>query len=442
MKLPQSRRKQLEKNKLGATQSTGPITLRIDNPAFGGDGIGRLDGKVYFVADALPEQMLSVEITEDKGRFAKARPLKCLEEAPYAIPEPCPYAHQCGGFQWQKVPYLKQLEWKAGFIRDSLQRIGGFPSDSYKLSMEASPENFHYRNRISLKCEIETDGRLSVGYFARSSHTLVPVNACLIAEKNLSDALSHLNSLCLPAQNQTFLGRLDLQEVETEQSFTLLISAEEWPATLWRQLIDAIKSHSWLTLHLSPRIKDFVLLESWQGLQYFTKAAQFQQVNLKANHLLRAWVQARVKELKIQTVLDLYCGSGNLSLALAADGLQVFGIEAFTPSIEVAHHNQRVNSIKTAVYKAGEAADIPSLFPELPRIDLILADPPRRGMAEALEPILKLRAQYFIYVSCDPNTLARDLKQCRAAGYQLVTVLGLDFFPHSYHVETVCLLQL
>ncbi len=437
------RRKNLARKKSkSAPKIFDPMQVKIDSIAFGGDGIARLDGKVYFVADALPGQTVEIEVYEDKERFAKARLLQVLEEAPFAAIAPCPYADRCGGCQWQKVPYEQQLVWKASFIRDALQRIGGLAADSYAFSMQASELPFAYRNRIEVKFHIRQEGNVELGYFAKSSHQLVRIEECKIADPRINEALAYLCQLQCPASTGDFEGSLELQTVEAENEFKVLLFADHWPSAVWQRLLKGIEQLAWLKNHLVLDRKAFVLLETWQGLKFYTRAGQFQQVNLPANRFLRQWVLDFAKKNHIKVAVDLYCGSGNLSLALAREKIQVFGVESYGPSIEAARYNREINHLGGyATYETGDAEDIRLLFPTLAAVDLMIVDPPRRGMAEAIEPLLKIDARHLIYVSCDPNTLARDLKRLVAAGYRLESVMGLDFFPQSYHVETVCLLR-
>lgn len=431
------KRKPLAKKPPSVSKTPEPITLTLDSVAFGGDALTRRDGKVYFVADALPGETVTAEIYQDKERFAKARVLTRVTAPSYAVPAPCPYAARCGGCQWQRVPYAMQEKWKAGFIEDALQRIGGIPAGSYPFVMHGSPETSHYRNRIDVKWQVATDGSVRIGYFAKSSHDLVAIEKCWIADERINQVLWSCLKLKFPKRERIFQTSLEFQVIADDR---VLVSGQDIPAGFWQDFNEAIQGHVELSSKLIVNRPDFVLLEEWDGIRFHTRAGQFQQVNLPANRFLRAWVRDFARQHKVQHAVDLYCGSGNLSLALARDGVRIFGVEAFAPSIEAAVYNVKDNNL-TAQYAAGDAQDIRQLFPNLPAPDLLIVDPPRRGMAEAVESLLQLTAKRIIYVSCDPNTLARDLKNMMSAGYALEEVKGLDFFPQSYHIETVCILK-
>jgi 23S rRNA (uracil1939-C5)-methyltransferase len=432
------KRKKFGKKPQSASKTTPEtLTLTLESVAFGGDALTRLDGKVYFVADALPGETVTAEIIQDKDRFAKARVKSRLSAPDYAVPAPCPYAERCGGCQWQRVPYDLQEKWKAGFIEDALQRIGGIPAGSYPFAMHGSPEALHYRNRIDVKWQVLTNGRVEIGYYAKSSHDLIPIERCWIADERINEVLKECGTLSFPKRERSFQTSLEFQVIADGR---VLASGEEIPAGFWQDLKKAVEKNSLLQRALILDSREFVLLEEWNGLGFHTRAGQFQQVNLPANRFLRGWVRDFAQRHKVANAVDLYCGSGNLSLALARDGVNVFGVEAYAPSIEAAVYNSKQNNLN-AQYAAGDAQDIRLLFPALPQLDLLIVDPPRRGMAEAVEPVLQLAASRIIYVSCDPNTLARDLKVMLAAGYSLEDVMGLDFFPQSYHVETVSVLK-
>ncbi|WP_176736357.1 class I SAM-dependent RNA methyltransferase [Oligoflexus tunisiensis] len=406
--------------------------------AFGGDALTRCDGKVYFVGDALPGETVLVEVQQNKERFAKARVLERVSPPDYVVPAPCPFAERCGGCQWQRVPYERQKEWKAGFIQDALQRIGGIPAGSYPFLMQGSPQTLHYRNRIEVKWQLQTDGSVQLGYFAKSSHDLVAIDHCWIADPRINGVLEQCLALHFPARERIFQTSLEFQVIADGR---VLVSGQDLPEDFWQDFKDAVNGDEELRKVLIIDDPSFVLLEEWEGLRFHTRAGQFQQVNLPANRFLRSWVRTFARQHHVRSAVDLYCGSGNLSLPLAREGITIYGVEAFAPSIAAAVYNAEQNGLAAAHYAAGDAQDIRQLFPELPSLDLLIVDPPRRGMVEAVKPVLHLDAERIIYVSCDPNTLARDLKIMLAGGYALQEVMGLDFFPQSYHVETVCVLK-
>ena len=416
------------------------LQVKIESVAFGGEGIARHDGKVIFVADTLPGEEVKVALVEDKERFARGEVRERLQAPPYAVPSLCPYSARCGGCQWLEAPYDQQLIWKTEFIASALQRIAKLevPAD---LRVQASPGAGAYRNRIKIKLLHRSDGSLVPGYFAQGRHDHVAIKACWIAADPLNKALSTIARLNLGPSPMERIYEVELQHLADGLVTATVVS--EGAHAFHRQLRAAVSALADPSLHVSAGEEAPRLLEEEKGLRYLTYAGQFQQVNLAGNRLLRNWVRERLLGLGVRRVLDLYCGSGNLSLALVAAGVQVWGLEVSDMAIACAQANLAANqlSAEKGLYVRGTAEQLPALFPSL-EVDAVIVDPPRKGMAEALPHLLALAPVHLIYISCDPNTLARDLKILCAAGYQIEACLGFDFFPQTYHVETVVALRL
>jgi 23S rRNA (uracil1939-C5)-methyltransferase len=426
--------------------TAGPqLTLTIEAVAFGGDGLARQEGKVFFVPDTLPEQIVQVEVLKDHGRFAHARRLHTQQPASYQTPSACAFSDRCGGCQWLEVPYERQIAWKKSFIAAAFQKFAQveLPQDWPFLS---APEKFAYRNRIKLKFQHKSDGSFTWGYYAKGSHDLVPISYCAIANSSINKILEALSVIRVPAPKQGALYELELQHLPGSQDKVTACFLPAAPDSFMDQLAQASQSHPVLSQKLiwSKSSDPSRCFEVDRDLTYVTHAGQFQQINREANHYLRLWVERQALALEAHKVVDLFCGSGNLSLGLVSQGCQVWGLEVGETAIAAAQVNLAVNELSGARYGCGMAHEMFEIFPELNStlIDLLIVDPPRKGMAEAIPAILRLEPKHLIYVSCDPNTLARDIKSLVAAGYQLEEVMGLDFFPHSYHVETVARLSL
>ncbi len=422
------------------TPPTEPLHLTIEAVAFGGDGLARHEGKVYFVPNTLPEQRVAVEVLKDHGRFAHARCVEILAPAPYQLSSSCTYSEQCGGCQWLEVPYERQLAWKKSFIAAALQKFAQIeiPTD---WPMIAAPQKEAYRNRIKLKLHHRPDGSFLWGYYAKGSHDLVPISRCAIASDAINEVLLALGELRLPAPKQGALYEMELQHLPGTNDKVTACFLPAASDALMERFQEVSSQHPILSQRLvwskasdGPRC-----FEIDRDLNYYTHAGQFQQVNREGNHFLRQWVERQALVLGAQKIVDLFCGSGNLSLSLARNGANVWGLEVGETAIAAAQVNLEVNDLPETRYACGLAHQIFEVFPELRKtsIDLLIVDPPRKGMAEAIPKVLELNAKHLIYVSCDPNTLARDLKALLAGGYRLVEGMGLDFFPHSYHVETV-----
>lgn len=382
---------------------------------------------MIFIEGAVPGEQVRIVLKENKKNFAKAQVVERLAPAPDQVESFCPVFLRCGGCDWQHVPYEKQLRWKAGFIESALRKISGIQQT---VTVVPSQKVRAYRNRIRLKADINPRGRLSLGYFAKGSHDRVVVKACPIADAPIDRAMAALIQKEWP---EPWRGDLEIQ-VLADQS-CLLQFVPPLPPLAEKALDEGISP----TLAQKAR-EGFYRLEEDGGLQYWTQGGQFQQVNLEGNRWLRTWVKECIEAIDARTVVDLFCGSGNFSLGLK--GRRVWGLEISEKAIVTANENVRVNERPDAVYRAGPANEIRSIFPDLPaKIDCVITDPPRQGMADSLRDLIALNAEHILSISCDPNTFARDLKGLMEAGYELKEIFGIDFFPHTYHVETVAHLQ-
>ncbi len=406
------------------------LEVDVSDVAFGGDGIARVDGKVIFIEQAVPGERVEVALLQDKKRFAKGRVVRKLSPAPDAVPAPCPVFGRCGGCDWQHVPYPKQLEWKASFIRSALQKNARYEHPE-PIAVRPSSQEYSYRNRIKLKARIAPSRRFEFGYHAQGSHQVVPIAQCPIADRAINALLDELRDLVMPGR-EAWQGECELQRLEGDRR--LLHFMPPLPREVHKALAAALPRDA----IAAPSGSAFEEFERESGLIYATQAGQFQQVNRAANHAMRAWVRRKVEETGSQTVLDLFCGSGNLSLQLLNGRRQVWGLELAEPAIETAQQNLKINGLSGGIYKSGPVSELARLFPDLPRgLDCVITDPPRQGMDDSLNELLALRPRHILSISCDPNTFARDLQGMLEAGYEVRELFGYDFFPHTYHVETI-----
>ncbi|MES2744327.1 MAG: class I SAM-dependent RNA methyltransferase [Bdellovibrionota bacterium] len=404
-------------------------TLVVADVAFGGDGIAREDGKVIFIEQAVPGETVTAEILQDKKRFARARKLTTLIPAPDAVEPFCPVFGRCGGCDWQHVPYSKQLDWKRQFIESALSKNARFTWHE-PISVWPSVQTQNFRNRIKLKARLY-QGRLEVAYFAKSSHEIVTITQCPIAETAINEFLLEVKDLPFDV-SASWRGELEIQRVGLKQR--LLHFDPEFPQQKFLQ-------KHFPNDFVQPT--DSVLLEEHEGLSYRTRAGQFQQVNALGNHQLRAWIKTKVVQTGAKTLVDLFCGSGNLSLSLQSiSAIKVWGIEYSETAIRTAKENAKDKPLQNFAYKAGPANQIREIFPDIPEsVDCVITDPPRAGMDDSIADLLGLKPKHILSVSCDPNTFARDLKILLENGYVLKEILGADFFPHSYHIETLAHLE-
>lgn len=417
------------------------VELTVEGIAYGGKGVARRDGKVYFVMDAVPGDVLSATIVKDDARYAEAELLTLATPSPLRTPPQCAVARDCGGCQWMGVPYATQLEWKTSFVTSGLKRIGKL-GDGVPVTMYGSPALYEYRNRILLRFHWTPETGVRIGYFKRHTRELVPITRCEIAAAPLNAVLQRLAALQLDGV-PALKARIELQE-SGKGPVAIVFPAEgsddaqEALATVIRAMPGVAWAGTVYDLQKAPLLD----LDAQLGVQFSTRPGQFQQINSAHNRTLRALIKERVEKLAPQRVLDVFCGSGNLSLPLADGVRYVEGVELNRHAIEVAQHNIAVNGLKNVKFLAGDAErHLWKVDRAGERFDLILLDPPRQGLFKGMVPLKNIGPDTIIYVSCDPVTLARDLGYLtKKDAYILTEVLALDFFPNTFHVETVAVL--
>lgn len=421
-----------------------PTIIRIERLAYGGKGIGFHQGKAIFVSDTVPGDLVQVSLEKEKKRYANARLLSLLEASKMRQEAPCPFFSRCGGCHWQMISPDQQLQWKKKFVKDALQRIGKL-EQLPNIVMYPAPSVFYHRNRIQLKGRYHQNGKISIGYFQQGSHDLVEIDHCLVAQEPINSLIKHLASSQLARIPMSQDFRCAVQVVSPQGRDGLLVELEAAPGKnpilnslpTIKARLEEMELPTHVNIFNSPQ-QEFWPYDMQDGIVYWTASGQFQQIHLSGNHLLRKYVRQLCHQYQAQSILDLFCGSGNLSIQLAAlDNCQVVGLEINPIAIRTAKHNLRSNAIKNAIYRQAASHRLSQELQNSKNFDLIIMDPPRSGLEEAIEPILACEAAQLIYVSCDPNTLARDLAHFVEAGYCLDQISCFDFFPHTYHIETV-----
>lgn len=430
------------------------IELLIESTAFGGKGVARKDGKVFFVEGAVAGDVALCEVTESAERYSEARVISLREPSPHRGKSPCPVSDVCGGCQWQGIPYQTQLEWKKGFILNALKRIGKM-DEKINVDILPSPRINAYRNRVFLRGRVLADGRILVGYFRRSSRDFVPIEQCPIAVDRIN---RFIKTLVATSFSQEILGlnievevkfRLEIQDIphESDSSPHLLVTIYDpedrsFPMDNLIKKVGSMPSVIWCGNSRDVHTAPFVLFESHLNRTYHTAAGIFQQVNVDHNHNIRRMVMEVVNEYQPKRILDVFCGSGNLSLALADQLKVIDGVEYSKRAIDIANYNVSKQGLENVSYYAGDTEKfLWRAAKQGIKYDLIITDPPREGMYKALIPMMKIGPRQIIYISCDPSTLSRDLSSLCRSQYRISKFIALDFFPNTYHVESFVVLE-
>lgn len=458
------------------------LIVTIDACGSEGEGIGRIDGYALFVKDAVVGDTVRVKIMKAKKNYAFARLMEVITPSPDRIEPPCPLARKCGGCQIQHINYQKQLEYKHNKVKSCLERIGGFTVVDEGVETEVdSVDNvivmepalgmddpFYYRNKAQFPVGRNKEGKVVTGFYAARSHNIIETETCYIQAKENDEILrivrEFITEYDIPTYNEETHSGL-VRHVLTRVGYKtkeimvcLIINGKKLPhhEELVRRLREVPNMTS-ITLNINTKKTNVILGEKcvtlW-GQSYITdyiKDVKFQisplsfyQVNPEQTERLYSQALEYAALTGDEVVWDLYCGIGTISLFLAKSAKEVYGVEIVPQAIEDAKKNAEINGIHNATFYVGAAEDVvEDLYKDdAKRADVVMVDPPRKGCAESLlDTIVAMQPKRVVYVSCDPATLARDLKILDEKGYQVKKARAVDMFPNSVHVETVCYLE-
>jgi len=406
------------------------LRLRLTKMIYGGEALGRHEGKVVFVSQAIAGEEVVAEIVEGKRQWARARVLEVLTPSPHRVTPRCSHYGVCGGCHWQHIDYQAQLDYKRQIIQEQLARLGGLPDITVKPTIP-SPSPWNYRNHIRFTLNEEGD----LCFQAARSHRLVPIEECYLLHPLLEDILVALE---MPSAEEVPLPfrRLSLRAgVHTGDRMLIFEAKEEQAPELE---VELPLSCVLLTARGVPLvlIGDGHITEVVAGREYRISAPSFFQANTEGAEALVEVVKAYLALEGDETLLDAYCGVGLLGLSLADRASRVIGIEENPFAVDDARFNAR--DLPNVEFIEGRVEDV---MPSLEGVKATILDPPRIGLhPRALSALIELSPSTIVYVSCNPSTLARDLKGLVAAGYEVVEVQPVDLFPQTYHIESVALL--
>ncbi|HEY0151938.1 MAG TPA: class I SAM-dependent RNA methyltransferase [Longimicrobium sp.] len=418
-----------------------PVRVRIDSIAAGGEGVGRLpDGRVVFVHRTAPGDFAEVALTEKRDRWARGRLLRVLEASPERREAPCPHYARCGGCTLEHMPYDAQLRAKARIVADALTRIGGMPTQPPEVV--PSPREFRYRNRVSFALRRRESGRVEAGFHALGEpDEVVDIKgSCLLPEEPIARVWDAIRANWGPDARLLPSGeRLRLTLRATASGEVSLLVEGGFTAGRPDELMERVPGL--VAVWHRPREASPELIagspglpETWGDETVELSGTAFLQVNREAAALLEAHVLERAGDVAGMRVVDAYCGVGLHARRFARDGARVVGIELDPQAVEAAI----AAAPPGAEFVEGPVEEL--IRQHLPA-DLVILNPPRAGVAaEVADALVAARAERILYVSCNPATLARDLKRLSPA-YTLVGIRSFDLFPQTAHVESVAELR-
>ena len=442
------------------------IELHVDSLAYGGNGVARLNGFVVFVRRAVPGDTVRAQVTKVKRGFAEATAVDVLVPGADRVVAPCPHFGVCGGCRFQDYAYERQLEAKAAQVRDALTRLGGITDPPLEPIVPARSQ-YGYRNKLEYSFT-QTDDGPSLGFHrAGRWDEVLPISTCLLttdvgnAVRETVQAWAREEKLEAydQATQAGYLRHLVVREGRnTGQMLVQLVTAkgrrfeEDYLVEVLRR-IPEVRSVHWAVNDSPAEVTNLPTTLLWGedaieeeilGLRFRVRPNAFLQTNTEMAEVLYGLARDAAQLTGEETVYDLYCGTGTIGLALAANALTVWGVEISEESVACAIENAELNGIANAAFFAGNVSlALEELRDRSGPPDVVVVDPPRAGLAgKALRRMARLEAPRIVYVSCNPTTLASDLQVLRDEyGYVLERCRPVDMFPHTPHIETVNLLE-
>ena len=457
--------------------------VKITDIGVNGEGIGKVDGYTLFIKDAVIGDTVEAKVMKAKKNYGYARLMKVLSPSPDRVTPRCEFARKCGGCQIQEMSYGRQLAFKGQKVRGNLERIGGFSKELLDRVMEpvlGMEEPFGYRNKAQFPFGTDKQGNPVTGFYAGRTHDIIPNTDCALGapvnREILETILGFMKKYQIPSYDEKTGNGLIRHVLIRCGSATgeimvcLVVNGEEIPHA--DALIDRLAEMPGMTsITLSPNTRRTNVIMGdrfkvlWgQGyitdyignIKYQISPLSFYQVNPVQTEKLYSLALEYADLKGGETVWDLYCGIGTISLFLAQKAGKVYGVEIIPQAVDDARKNAEINGIENAEFFVGKAEEVLPWWyrgnegaeaglrgeGSRTRADVIVVDPPRKGCDEALlDTIVKMQPEKVVYVSCDPATLARDLKVLCGKGYELEKVRAVDMFPMTVHVETVVLLS-
>ena len=471
-------------------QKNDMAVIEITDIGVGGEGIGKIDGYTLFVKDAVIGDRAEVKVIKAKKNYGYARLMKVIEPSPYRVEPRCRFARQCGGCQIQAMSYDRQLVFKEQKVRGDLERISGFAPELIDRVMEpivGMEDPFGYRNKAQFPFGTDKEGNPVTGFYAGRTHDIIANTDCALGapvnQDILETILAFMRKYNIPAYDEK-TGKGLIRHVLIRYGFTtneimvcLVVNGNTIPHV--RELTDdlvRIPGMTSITMSVNTKRTNVIMGDMYEVLwgqgyitdyigetRYQISPLSFYQVNPAQTEKLYSLALEYADLKGGETVWDLYCGIGTISLFLAQKAGQVYGVEIVPQAIDDARKNARINGIENAEFFVGKAEEVlpeyyerrqmdgadrneqkqmdvePDRLKRTAHADVIVVDPPRKGCdAALLETIVKMAPEKVVYVSCDPATLARDLKILCENGYELEKVRAVDQFPMTVHVETIC----
>lgn len=427
-----------------------------------GAGVAKVDGYTLFVSGVLPGERAKVKVLKTKKGYGFAKLLELQETNPERVDPPCPIYDQCGGCQLQHLSYAGQLEHKQKTVKEALARIGGLHGvPVHPVSGMADP--WRYRNKSQVPVGEGQDG-LIVGFYQRGSHRIVDMDSCIIQDETNDDVVQIVKHIAddygvHAYDERTHRGTLRHiiarhGQNSGEVMVVLITRDKNLPnrKNIVRDIAGAVSNVKSITQNINPKQTNTIfgeetrvrwgrdmIYDSIGNVKFAISTRSFYQVNPEQTKVLYDKAMEYAQLTGTETVVDAYCGIGTISLFLAEQAGHVYGVEVVPEAIEDAKRNAELNKRENVTFEVGKAEEvIPAWHKQGIKADVIVVDPPRKGCDEALlQTIIAMKPERVVYVSCNPATLARDLRILEDGGFGTEEVQPVDMFPQTMHIENV-----
>jgi 23S rRNA (uracil1939-C5)-methyltransferase len=434
-------------------------TLAIDRLAYGGAGFGRIEGKACFVPFTAPGDRVRVRTRRETASYAEADVMELLEGSPLRTMPPCPVFSRCGGCHWQHLQYSAQIAAKEEIFSEALWRLARVEREHLLPALTAD-EPWGYRSRVQVKLSGRGTSS-SLGFFATRSHVVVDLpGSCAVAHPAINNALRELKQILAEFPEPDRHPQIDLatgDDGAVVMTVHYLGDKPDQEAEFWYTRLQRIPSVAGVCLHRSRKATGTALYGVQQlvytvpasvsgsetdALRLSFSAGSFSQVNYRQNRVLVRTALEWGKLSGGERVLDLCCGNGNFSLPFARRAKEVVGLETGQQSVADARSNATALGISNTRFEVLDgAAGLRLFISRGEQFDLVIIDPPRSGAAEMAGLLGEMKFRAILYVSCDPQTLGRDLACLQQGGYRVVKSRVVDMFPQTYHIESITLLE-
>lgn len=424
------------------------IPLHIDRLSHDGRGIGYIDGKIVFVDNALPGEDVELEQRKKGKRFNEGRAINILTPAPTRVKPGCDHFGVCGGCSLQHMDALTQITFKQQFLREQLKHFGACEPQTWLAPLQIASYGYRRKARIGVRY-VEKKQKVLVGFREKNGRYLADITTCPVLEPTFGLSIEAFEALIGQLSNFKEIAQLEVAMGDYDAAMIIRHLSPFTDHDL--SLLKTFSSESQIAIFLQPKgldsIKKLWPADGNDFLHYSLPAFNlkfdfhpndFTQVNLPMNRLMVDQALALLELQATDRVLDLFCGIGNFSLALATQSEFVLGVEGDALMVNRATHNAVKNGLTNVHFVAADLTQ-QFAFAEGLAINKVLIDPPRAGALEVLPHIIALNPEKIVYVSCNPATLARDAKVLTEAGYSLAQAGVLDMFPHTSHVESMAL---